>query len=119
MSAACSAQRRHRAINGFRGKSPTRPSRTNWGAASRGVSVYQLRFAGETIVGQPEADVDRTSAEGKASSVQFIHFAFTGAQIAKFRQAGTEVVLGFSHPNYGHMSMLPEPVRAALAGDFD
>ena len=78
-----------------------------------------LRFAGETIVGQPEADVDRTSAEGKASSVQFIHFAFTGAQIAKFRQAGTEVVLGFSHPNYGHMSMLPEPVRAALAGDFD
>ncbi len=77
-----------------------------------------LRFAGETIVGQPEADVDRTSAEGKASSVQFIHFPFTAAQIAKFRQAGTEVVLGFSHANYGHMSMLPEPVRAALAGDF-
>lgn len=77
-----------------------------------------LRFAGETITGQPEADVDRTSAEGKASSVQFIHFPFTAAQIAKFRQAGTEVVLGFAHVNYGHMSMLPEPVRAALAGDF-
>jgi hypothetical protein len=77
-----------------------------------------LRFAGETVAGQPEADVDRTNADGKASSVQFIHFPFTPAQIAKFRQAGTEVVLGFNHPNYGHMSMLPEPVRAALAGDF-
>ena len=77
-----------------------------------------LRFAGQTVAGQPEADVDRTTADGKASSVQFIHFPFTAAEIAKFRAAGTEVVLGFNHPNYGHMSMLPEAVRAALAKDF-
>lgn len=78
-----------------------------------------LRFAGETVKGVPEADVDRTNAEGKASSVQFIHFPFTPEQIARFRQPGTEAVLGFSHPNYGHMSMLPEAVREALAKDFD
>jgi hypothetical protein len=78
-----------------------------------------LRFAGETIRGVPEADVDRTTAEGKASSVQFIHFPFTDAQAAKFRAAGTEVVLGFSHPAYGHMSVMQEATRAALAADFD
>jgi hypothetical protein len=77
-----------------------------------------LRFAGETVTGVPEADVDRTSAAGKASSVQFIHFPFTAEQIAKFRRPGTEVVLGFTHANYGHRAMLPEPVRVALAGDF-
>jgi hypothetical protein len=78
-----------------------------------------LRFAGETVKGVPEADVDRTTAEGKASSVQFIHFPFSDAQAAKFRAAGTEVVLGFGHPAYGHMSVMPEATRAALAEDFD
>ncbi len=78
-----------------------------------------LKFAGETITGVPEADVDRTSAAGKASSVQFIHFPFTPGQAAAFKAGGTEVVLGFSHPAYAHMTVLPEPVRAALAADLD
>lgn len=78
-----------------------------------------LRFAGETVKGVPEADVDRTNAAGKASSVQFIHFPFTAPQVAKFRQPDTEVILGFSHPAYGHMSVMPEATRAALAGDLD
>jgi hypothetical protein len=73
---------------------------------------------GERIVGKSEEDVDRTTADGKASSVQFIHFAFTDAQVAKFKKAGTRVVLGFSHPEYGHMTILPEEVRSALAQDF-
>ena len=33
-----------------------------------------IRIGDEKIVSTPEQDVDRTSAEGKASSVQFIHF---------------------------------------------
>lgn len=78
-----------------------------------------LRFAGETVKGVAEADVDRTNAAGKASSVQFIHFPFTAAQIEKFRRPDTETVLGFSHPAYGHMSVMPEATRAALAGDLD
>lgn len=78
-----------------------------------------LRFAGETVKGVPEADVDRTTAAGKASSVQFIHFPFTPAQAAKFKQPDTEVVLGFSHAAYGHMSVMPEATRAALAIDLD
>lgn len=78
-----------------------------------------LRFAGETVKGMPEEDVDRTNAAGKASSVQFIHFPFTPAQAAKFKKPDTEVVLGFSHPAYGHMSVMPEATRAALAADLD
>ncbi len=78
-----------------------------------------IRIGGETINGVPEEDVDRTSAAGKASSGQFIHFPFTEAQVAAFRGAGAEVVLGFSHPEYAHMAVLPEAVRAALAEDFD
>ncbi len=67
----------------------------------------------------PEADVERTSAAGKASSVQFIHFPFTDQQVATFRRAGAEIVAGFTHPEYAHMAVLPEPVRQALAEDFD
>jgi hypothetical protein len=73
----------------------------------------------ERIAGIAEADQDRTTAEGKASSVQFVHFNFTPAQIATFKTPGTQIVLGLSHPNYGHMAVLPEPVRRELAGDFD
>jgi hypothetical protein len=77
-----------------------------------------LKVGGETILGMPEADQDRTSSDGKASSVQFVHFPFTVEQIAAFSSPKAEVVLGFSHPAYGHMAMLPEAVRAELTGDF-
>lgn len=78
-----------------------------------------LKFDGETVTGEPEADLDRTTADGKASSVQFVHFPFTDDQAAKFSAAGTEVTLGFTHPEYAHMTLLPDAVRAELAGDFD
>jgi len=78
-----------------------------------------VKVAGETVAGVPEADVDRTSSAGKASSVQFIHFPFTSEQAAAFKAEGAEAVLGFSHPAYAHMTVLSEPVRAALAADLD
>ena len=78
-----------------------------------------ISFDGETITARPEEDVDRTTAEGKASSIQFLHFEFTAAQIEKFRRPGTRVVLGIGHSRYDHMAALSEAVRAALAGDFD
>lgn len=77
-----------------------------------------LRVGGETIVGMPEADADRTSAEGKASSVQFVHFPFTVDQIAAFSSPKAEVVLGFNHANYRHMTVVAEVVRAELTTDF-
>jgi hypothetical protein len=77
-----------------------------------------IKIGAETVKGVPEADQDRTNEQGKASSVQFIHFPFTRAQIALFRAAGSQVIVGFSHPEYSHMAVLPEEVRAALAEDF-
>jgi hypothetical protein len=78
-----------------------------------------IEVAGTRVVGTAEADQDRTSAEGKASAVQFIHFPFAPPEIAKFKQPGTRIVVGFDHPAYAHMTVMPEPVRQALAGDFD
>ncbi len=77
-----------------------------------------LQIGGDKIAARPEADQDRTSAEGKASSVQFVHFHFSDAQIEAFRQPGAQVILGFSHPAYSHMAVLGENAREALAGDF-
>ncbi|AWJ84085.1 hypothetical protein TSH58p_11470 [Azospirillum sp. TSH58] len=77
-----------------------------------------LRFAGHTVTGRPEEDVERTNGAGKASAVHFLHFDFTAEQIAAFRTPGTEVILGIGHPRYGHMAVMPEAVRAELAGDF-
>ncbi|MBI3452778.1 MAG: DUF3501 family protein [Rhodospirillales bacterium] len=77
-----------------------------------------ISVGGETIRGVPEGDVERTKADGKTSSVHFMHFPFTARQIAEFRTTGAKAVIGFDHPNYGHMAAMPEPTRAALAEDF-
>ena len=71
------------------------------------------------IIGEADPTRENTSPEGKASSVQFIRFSFAPEQIAAFRRPGARVTVGFDHPNYGHQAVLPEPVRAALAEDFD
>ena len=44
-----------------------------------------IKINGEIINSISEKDVDRTSSEGKASSVQFVHFHFTDEQIMKFK----------------------------------
>jgi len=77
-----------------------------------------IRFDGETVHGVPEEDLDRTTAAGKASAVQFIHFPFTPPQIAKFQTPGTQITLGFEHDHYAHLAVMPEAVRKALAEDF-
>ena len=74
-----------------------------------------LEIGGDTAAGRPEEDVDRTSAAGKASSVQFIHFPLGNAQAEAVKSVGTRIVLGFTHPSYSHMVVPPEDARAALA----
>jgi len=81
--------------------------------------TVSLRVGGHAIKAIAEEDIDRTSAEGKASSIQFLHFPFSDDEIAAFKAPGAEVVLAIGHDGYGHMAKLPEAVRAALAEDFD
>ena len=78
-----------------------------------------IKVGEDKIMGQAEQDQDRTTAEGKASSVQFVHFPFTRAQIERFRKAGETVIVGMDHENYAHMAVMPDAVRQELAGDFD
>ena len=78
-----------------------------------------LELGGERLPGKPDPSRENTSPDGKASSVQFVWFPFTREQIERFKAPGTRVVVGFDHPNYAHMAVMPEPVRAALAEDFD
>jgi Protein of unknown function (DUF3501) len=78
-----------------------------------------LEIDGERISGKPDPSRENSSPDGKASSVQFVWFHFADAQIAKFKTAGTRVLVGTDHPNYAHMAVMPEAVRATLAEDFD
>ncbi|PPR60227.1 MAG: hypothetical protein CFH10_01619 [Alphaproteobacteria bacterium MarineAlpha4_Bin2] len=77
-----------------------------------------IEFKGETITGIPEEDVDRTTEGGKASAVQFLHFPFSRSQINTFQQPYTQVIVGFKHPHYAHLAVMPEITRGALAKDF-
>ena len=77
-----------------------------------------MKLNGETIKAVPEEDVDRTSAEGKASSVQFIHFNFTDEQIEKFKSNDVNVELGMDHKEYSHTTKLSKENIASLSGDF-
>ncbi|HEY9078704.1 DUF3501 family protein [Magnetovibrio sp.] len=81
--------------------------------------TVSLSVGGQKIMAVPEDDIDRTTADGKASSIQFLHFSFTDAQADLMKQPGCEVVLAIDHPAYGHMAKLPDAVRAALAADLD
>lgn len=78
-----------------------------------------LTVDGETIRGSSVSEVERTTEAGKTSSVHFIRFTLSDAQIAAFRRPGAQVLLGFANPNYGHMAVLSEAVRTALGRDFD
>jgi hypothetical protein len=71
------------------------------------------------IAAVPTDYEDRTSEEGKTSSVHWVRFALTPQQIAAFKNPNETVLLGISHPNYGHMAVVPPEVRAELAKDFD
>lgn len=66
----------------------------------------------------PEDDIERTKADGKTSAVHFLHFPFTPAQVAAFRDGGAPARLEIDHPHYGHSATLNPAMRAALAEDF-
>ena len=78
-----------------------------------------IKVDNDIIYGKPEIDVDRTSAEGKASSVQFIHFEFDQNQISKFKGNNVSIELGIDHKEYSHSTKLSESTIKALSSDFN
>ena len=77
-----------------------------------------MKINDEIVKAVPEEDVDRTSAEGKASSVQFIHFKLNDNQISKFKSDSTTIELGIDHKEYTHTTKLAENSVKSLCADF-
>ena len=77
-----------------------------------------IKINGEIIKAIPEEDVDRTSAEGKASSVQFVHFKFNEKQIKNFKSDGADVEIGMDHKEYSHTTKLSTTNLSSLSADF-
>ena len=78
-----------------------------------------IKIDRELIKAIPEEDVDRTSADGKASSVQFIHFKFSDDQIQKFKSEGVEIEIGIDHKEYSHTTKLTNLTMKSLSADFN
>jgi len=77
-----------------------------------------FKIDNEIVKAKPEKDVDRTSADGKASSVQFIHFKMNDDQISKFKSKNLSIELGIDHKEYSHSTKLNEDNIKSLSADF-
>ena len=77
-----------------------------------------MKIDNEVVKAVPEDDVDRTSAAGKASSVQFIHFKFNDDQISKIKSGNINIELGIDHKEYAHTTKLTENNIKSLLADF-
>jgi hypothetical protein len=75
-----------------------------------------LEIGAEKVIATPTEYDDRTTPDGKTSSVHWLRFKLSPEQIARFKSE--RVVLGIAHKNYGHMAVLGDETRAALAKDF-
>ena len=81
--------------------------------------TVSLRIGAETAAVQADADAERSTAPGRTSAVHFLNFPLSEAQAAAFRDPAQEVVLGFGHANYTHLTVLGAEVRETLAEDLD
>ena len=77
-----------------------------------------IKIDGERVKAIPEEDVDRTSSEGKASSVQFIHFKFNEEQIKKFKSNPSLIEIGIDHKEYFHITKLNVNTIKSLLEDI-
>lgn len=79
---------------------------------------FFIQVGADRVLGIPEGDVERTRDDGKTSSVHFLRFPLTPDQVARFRDPGTEIMIGCAHEAYSHLAGLTPATRAELARDF-
>jgi hypothetical protein len=79
---------------------------------------FFLEIEGTRAAAVQEGDIERTRDDGKTSSVHFLHFPLTPAQIAAFRSPAARVLMGCDHPRYAHLAVLSADTRAELANDL-
>ena len=77
-----------------------------------------IKIGDQVIKGNAELDGDRTTADGKASSVQFVHFEFEEEAIKIIKNHMENVSISINHPNYKHSSILNIDTVKELVKDF-
>lgn len=77
-----------------------------------------MRFAGHTIQGIPEDDMERTNEQGKTSSVHFIRWPMTPEQAKDFKKDNLDVIIECIHPNYLEKTILSQRVHFSLKNDI-
>jgi len=75
-----------------------------------------MEIGADAVHATPTEYDDRTTSDGKTSSVHWLRFKLTKDQIARFGKE--RVVIGIAHKNYGHMAVLGDQTKAALMKDF-
>ena len=77
-----------------------------------------IKVGDQLIKGRAELDGDRTTADGKASSVQFVHFEFDENAIKIIKNHMDDVAISINHENYKHSSILNIDTVKELVEDF-
>ena len=75
-----------------------------------------MEIGADSIKATPTEYDDRTTPDGKTSSVHWLRIKLSKDQIARFRK--DRAVIGIAHKNYGHMAVLSEETKDALSKDF-
>ncbi len=81
--------------------------------------TFSINIGNLSIKGKAELDVDRTTSDGKASSVQFVHFNFNNEEIQKFKDSNLKIELSINHEAYGHSTYLQAETQHELSLDFN
>ena len=77
-----------------------------------------IKIGDQVIKGNAELDGDRTTADGKASSVQFVHFEFEERAVEVIKNHMENVTISINHQNYKHSSTLNIDTVIDLVKDF-
>ena len=77
-----------------------------------------IKIGDQLIKGRAELDGDRTTADGKASSVQFVHFEFDKKTVEIIKNYMDNVAISINHENYKHSSILNIDTVKELVKDF-
>ena len=93
--------------------------RKNFLSRLGGIEEKVKIIIGENIIyADAEKDLDRTTADGKASAVHFLHFTLDDHHIEKFKDKNNDIYLGIEHEAYGHLTIIDDETRESLAQEF-
>jgi len=80
--------------------------------------MIQIRMGDDIIKAHPTRDQNRTTDEGKTSSVHFLHFKMTADQALKFKSLDVPPRIQITHPAYIYEAELGWDVYESLKGDL-